>query len=257
MALSNPWGVLIVVFVVTVTIVGVVLFAIMSAFPIMKSLQRNAEYDGECVTLEEDQELMNEFHKKAEELAHAAALDQMDDQDRVHDVEDGKPLSTFSVAFQIACAIIDFFAYVYRIYAFMKDGRYVLAFIVIAALVESITTLFYHGHIQGAYTAIMTTATCGIPTVHFLGLTQWDDGIAGIPALGLSIYGLPLARPTVYGPFVSIFFLITGTRALACYLGDVSDARMFEKDSQKVKAEYAGMFESSDDLDEVGLEAEE
>jgi len=136
----------------------------------------------------------------------------------------------------------------------MRDGRYVLAFIVIVALCESVTTLIYHRHIQEAYTAILDTAHCGIPTVHFLGLVQWDDGIAGIPALGLSIYGLPLARPTWYGPWISIFFLISGTRALACYLGDVSDARMFERDAHKMKAEYKGMFkDSSDDLDDDAM----
>merc|ERR1711957_1015993 len=96
------------------------------------------------------------------------------------------------------------------------------------ALAESLTTLVAHGHLCAAPKAFHRTVVSGVPTVEFLALTQWDDGLAGIPCLFLTVYGLPLTRINSWLTCVSsIFFLITGTRALAAYLCDITDGDMY------------------------------
>merc|ERR1712129_117875 len=110
----------------------------------------------------------------------------------------------------------------------LRDGRYILAAVMTVSVVESMTTLVMQGHLRQAPAALRSVIVAGVPGIHYLALVQWDDGLAGIPCLWLTVYALPLT--SISSPLkcaCSIFFLLTGTRALASYLQDVTDSDMY------------------------------
>jgi hypothetical protein len=189
-----------------------------------------------------DEDLRQEIDSMAEKIAEAAALDEKEDLDRVNDLQVDTESKT-TVAIAVALAIIDFFAYVYKLQKFLREGRYYLAMVMTFALVESVTTLLIGGHLQAAAKDFATVIRTGVPTVHTLACCQWDDGMAGIPSLWTTVYGLPLSSiATPVSCASSILFLCTGTRALACYLQNICDADMFG-----LPREYKDMVSDSDD----------
>jgi len=268
LGLNNHDGHLVFCFASWVTCLGVIFYMAMTLAPVYKSMidiatrapghNKATAYDGELITLEEDKELYDAVQELAERICVAAAADDEDDEDRVGDLwvseSNQKQVamqSWFCTAWCVTLAVLDFCAYLYKIFTFLAASKYWLAGLMTMACTEAITTLVVHGHLQVAAKAFERTAKTGVPSTHFLALMQWDDGVAGIPSLMLSVYGLPLIRPTQLQAISSIFFLITGTRALAVYCGDVADAGMFEV-PQDVK--YGGMSEEVDDEYEVDSE---
>lgn len=209
-----------------IAIIGTSFHILLTMLPVLKSLL-GREDDARIIKFDTDEDLRTEFNELVQKVCVAAHFDKNDDKDRVneHNVE---TLSKFNVLVALSLAVIDLCAYAYKIFTFLRDGRYPLAAVMTVAVVEALTTLVIHGHLAKASKAVRKTAVTGIPTVHFLALVQWDDGLAGIPCLFLTVYGLPLTRIDTWITCVtSIFFLISGTRALAVYLQDVTDADMY------------------------------
>lgn len=179
------------------------------------------------VAFDVDPDFTRKFDEKAFEVMVAGYQDLSDDKDRVADLNVAT-ISKNSAMISLGMACIDFGSYIYKIITFIRCDNYYLAAWMSMSCAEAIFTLWYRDHFAHAKRAFTNTHVSGIPAIHFLALCQWDDGMAGIPALALSVYGLPLARPAWYSAIISFFFLMTGTRALALYLADLTDAAMYE-----------------------------
>jgi len=198
----------------------------MTIKPVVKSML-DMDTEGDWITFHEKEELAAEFEELTINVCKAAAADVENDLDRVGALKVAT-ISPLMTNFYLLLASVDFFSYVYKVITFTRSGDYPLAALMTFACVESITTLVYMGHIQEWRRSKARTASSGVPSLHFLALVQWDDGIAGIPALFTSVHGLPLTRPSALSALSTAFFLATGTKALAAYLGDMEDAGMYE-----------------------------
>jgi len=243
--MQSTYGDIVINFTVITTILGTVIHIVWTLITLIKWY---FEVDDCVISMNLDEELREAIDGMAEKIAEAAALDEKEDLDRVADLEVDTE-SKMTVAIAIALAIIDFFAYLYKLQKFLREGRYYLAMVMTFALVEALTTLVIGGHLQAAARDFAIVIKTGVPTVHTLACCQWDDGMAGIPSLWSTVYGLPLSRVVTPVTLVSsILFLCTGTRALAVYLQDTSDADMFG-----LPKEYKDMVSDSENSDEEKL----
>jgi len=274
LGLNNHEGHAVLAFASWVTCLGVFFYMAMTLPPVYRSMldmatrvpgDKATVYEGELITLEEDKELYDEVQELAERICVAAAADDEDDQDRVGDIvvsdigwnhKQVSMQSWFCTVWSVILAVLDFCSYIYKIYTFLSVSKYILAAVMTMAVTEALTTLVAHGHLQVAAKAFERTAKTGVPTTHFLALMQWDDGLAGIPSLMMSVYGLPLVRPTQIQAISSIFFLITGTRALAVYCGDVADAGMFEVPEDVTDADLLNKFAALEEEDDYEVDSE-
>jgi hypothetical protein len=233
-AIMNPEGRFSMQFVQIVTALGVVGHILMTICPAYKFFMARP-YDGELVTYTTDEDLRQQVHSLTRRITKAAAEDEEDDQDRVNEIDvdgEGGELEVMSkncAYFGIALALIDFISYIYKVYVFLKDSRYFLAAAMTLACVEAVTSLVIYGSFSNVGAIIKRTADTGIPTIRYLSLIKWDDATCGVPSLLLTVYGLPLARPSGWLYALSnVFFICTGTRAMAKFLEGSVDSCMYE-----------------------------
>lgn len=245
--MQTKYGDVVTYFSSAVTIIGTLLHILMTIPPVAKRIL-GLGTDATFFRLTEDKKLRDRTDALAQKIRAAAALDHEDDQDRVADLE-VDTLSKFEVYWFISLAIIDLGAYIYKIYSFLGEGRYALAAIMAFALSEALTTLVLGKHLQNAARSMSNVIVTGVPSVHFMACLSWDDGLAGIPCLFMTVYGLPLVATTSWLKcIVSIFFLCTGTKALAGYLMEVTDGCVFG---------FQWMRENKVDVEDDGDEEEE
>jgi len=243
--MQTKWGNIVQHFTMVVTVLGTFLHIVLTIPPVMKSIG-DKEHSKHDIRLVGDVPLHLEIEALANKICDAAVADEEEDLDRVAALG-VETLSKFDVMVAFALAIIDFFAYLYKIYSFLTQGRYFLAAVMTIALTESLTTLTLGGHLLKARQAFQKVSVTGVPTEHFLACCQWDDGLAGIPCLWMTVYGLPLLDiESPVSCISSIFFLITGTKALGTYLRDVTDAAMFASDEKAMLASEEGEEEAGE-----------
>jgi len=192
------------------------------------------------ITLLKDETNADKIQKLAEQICDVAhSLEEEDasdtDEDFVQEKKDKldelevTPLGSRDVLIATVLAVVDLAAYAYKIWVFLRSGRYFLAMVIVCALSESFFVLVLNGHIRRAHDAFRRAARDGVPTYDYLAMCQWDDGIAGVPYLMTTIYGLPLAGiHTWYATLSGILFICTGTRAMGKFIMDVVDSDMFD-----------------------------
>jgi len=226
LSLETDPGTVVFVFTAGTTVIGTVLHIILTIPVVVRGILGTDGKDN-LMSLEPNPDLFDEIQMLRNTISDAAQADEEDDKDRV-DALGVETLSAWNVRFAVLCAIVDLGAYLYKIFSFSTTSQYFLATITTLSLVEALTALLIGGHVQVGYKAYKQAVVTGVPDVHFLACVQWDDGLAGIPCLFMTVYGLPLlVNASPVSSLSSIIFLMTGTRALASYLQDVIDADMF------------------------------
>jgi len=226
LAINTKRGNIVIYLITLATLVGTSMHILLTIPMVLKGMR--GKRDGtSLISLAPNSQLLAEVQDLTDKICEAAHADTSDDQDRVAALE-VETLSPFNVKVAMSIAVIDFAAYVYKIVSFSSTGHSFLAVVTTVSLVEAVITLLWGGHIQQAHKDIQVVSVTGVPTVHFLACCQWDDGLAGIPCLFITVYGLPLLPiSTLITSCSTILFLLTGTRALAIYLQDMVDADMW------------------------------
>jgi len=230
-------GPLVLDFVIIGTVVGTLVHVIMTLV-----LIGQAWYDEEnskAITLVQDTKKTDAITELANNIcdaAHSVDQDSSDSDDELVEITKKKltalgvePLGKKDAIIAFALAAVDLGAYAYKIWVFLRGGRYFLAFVIMVALSESFFVLILNGHLRRAPAAFRRTARDGVPTFDYLACCQWDDGLAGVPYLMTTIYGLPLAGiHTWLSTLSGIFFIFTGTRAMGKFIVDAVDSDMFD-----------------------------
>lgn len=237
--MMEGWGPVVLDFVVIGSIIGTTIYSFMCVGLVLQAKVQKRPTDP--ITLVKDNDKCGKITVLAGKICEIAkGLDHDSDSDtdpelildKKAKLDDGLGVATlnrWSVLVALVLAVVDFCAYLYKIFVFLRSGRYFLAMIIVIALSESFFVLLLNGNLRRAPAAFRRAARDGVPTFDYLACCQWDDGLAGVPYLMTTIYGLPIAGiHTWYAAFSGIFFICTGTRAMGKFMMDVVDSDMFD-----------------------------
>merc|ERR1711879_462488 len=84
--------------------------------------------------------------------------------------------------------------------------------------------MLFRGQLQRSCAAVKETWHSGVNTADFLALSDWDNDVAGVPALLLKIYVIPFAKCENWLQVaINIIFMLTSTKAMAEYIVSTID----------------------------------